>query len=47
MYSFAKNTEWIALPINEKPENGGFQGKDEYFVSLDMAKELSNVGFFR
>lgn len=43
MYAFAKNTEWIALPITEKPENKGFQEKIDYFISLDMAKELSMV----
>ncbi len=43
MYAFAENTEWIALPISEKPENKGFQEKIDYFISLDMAKELSMV----
>ena len=43
MYAFAENTEWIALPINEKRENKGFQTAIDYFISLDMAKELSMV----
>jgi phage anti-repressor protein len=43
MYTFAENTEWIALPISEKPENKGFQEKIDYFISLDMARELSMV----
>ncbi len=43
MYKFAENSEWIALPTNEKPENKGFQTAIEYFISIDMAKELSMV----
>ncbi|MDD5229150.1 MAG: antA/AntB antirepressor family protein [Methylococcales bacterium] len=43
MYAFAENTEWIALPNQGKPENNGFQEKIDYFISLDMAKELSMV----
>ena len=43
MYDFAENSEWITLPKSEKPENKGFQEPIDYFISLDMAKELSMV----
>lgn len=42
-YGFIENQDYIMLAENGKLENKGFQGKIEYHVSLDMAKELSMV----
>ena len=42
-YEFVENTDYIMLPKTGELENKGLQGKIEYFVTLDMAKELSMV----
>ena len=42
-YEFVENTDYITLPKTGELENKGLQGKIEYFVTLDMAKELSMV----
>ena len=42
-YEFVENTDYIMLPKTGELENKGLQGKIEYFVTLDMAKELAMV----
>lgn len=42
-YEFVENTDYITLPKKGELENKGLQGKIEYFVTLDMAKELAMV----
>lgn len=42
-YEFVENTDYITLPKTGELENKGLQGKIEYFVTLDMAKQLAMV----
>ena len=42
-YEFVENTDYIMLPKTGELENKGLQGKIEYFVTLDMAKQLAMV----
>ena len=42
-YEFVENTDYITLPKTGELENKGLQGKIEYYITLDMAKELSMV----
>ncbi len=42
-YEFVENTDYIMLPKTGELENKGSQGKIEYFVTLDMAKQLAMV----
>lgn len=47
-YGFVENQDYVKIPENQPPQNGGgeiqrLQNKIEYFISLDMAKELSMV----
>ena len=37
------NQDFIMLPKTGELENKGLQGKIEYFVTLDMAKQLAMV----
>lgn len=41
-YDFIEGVDYL-LHKFVKPENSGLQGKDDYFISLDMARELSMV----
>ena len=38
-----EKTDYITLPKTGELENKGLQGKIEYYITLDMAKELSMV----
>ena len=38
-----ENTDYIMLPKTGELENKGLQGKIDYYITLDMAKELSMV----
>lgn len=42
-YEFEENVDFVTLPKTGELESRGFQGKVEYFITLDMAKELSMV----
>ena len=42
-YEFVETTDYIMLPKTGELENKGLQGKIEYFVTLDMAKQLAMV----
>ena len=41
-YEFVENADYL-LPKTGELENKGLQGKIEYFVTLDMAKQLAMV----
>jgi phage anti-repressor protein len=47
MYTFAENTEWISIskviPTSENNSGTGGRPEIDYFISLDMARELSMV----
>ena len=42
-YDFVENADYIMLPKTGELENKGLQGKIEYFITLDMAKQLAMV----
>jgi len=43
-YEFEQNTDYLlTLPKTGERQNKGLRGKKEYFITLDMAKELAMV----
>ena len=42
-YEFVENTDYITLTKTGELENKGLQGRIEYFITLDMAKQLAMV----
>ena len=42
-YDFVENQDFITAPQKYGTANGGYATRNEYFISLDMAKELSMV----
>ena len=42
-YDFVENQDFITAPQKYGTANGGYATRNEYFISLDMAKELAMV----
>lgn len=42
-YDFVENQDFITAPQKYGTANGGYAARKEYYITLDMAKELSMV----